>query len=113
MKGLWIFLLLGCCLFVAYVAHMTPAKRVHSRILLAAMLGILVIAIDRDDWTFSFMFWAALTIFWTGGVILAASEMFGRLPGWLRGSLFKVNSPKSVSQQETVVVPTRDPPLAP
>jgi hypothetical protein len=113
MNALGIFLFLGCCLFVAYLAHRTPAKRVHSRILLAAMLGILVIAIDRDDWTFSFMFWAALTICWTAGVILAASEMFGRLLGWLRESLFKVDSPKSVSPQETVVVPTRNPPLAP
>jgi hypothetical protein len=39
--------------------------------------------------------------------------MFGRLLGWLRESLFKVDSPKSVSPQETVVVPTRNPPLAP
>ena len=43
MKPLGIFLLLECCLFAAYLAHRTPATRFHSRVLLAAMLGILVI----------------------------------------------------------------------
>lgn len=112
MKALGIFLLLECCLMIAYLAYRTPATRFHSRILLAAMLGILLIAIDYDRLSFSFMFWAVLAICWTAGVILAASEMIGRLVDQLRKSLLG-DLRESISKQETAVVPPHNPPLGP
>ena len=59
------------------------------------------------------MFWAVLVICWTAGLILAASEMFGRLVDQLRKFPFKQDWRESTSQQETAVVPSHNPPVAP
>ncbi len=104
MKALGIFLLIECCLFAVYLAHRTPAKRFHSRILLAAMLSILVIALDYDRLSFSFMLWAVLTICWTAGVLLAASEMLGWVVNRpIQARSAGVNSHDPLSQNEKAI----------
>ncbi|MGZ8389998.1 MAG: hypothetical protein ACXWVL_05295 [Rhodoplanes sp.] len=79
MKALGVFLLLECCLFASYLALRTVPTRFHSRVLLAAMVGIVVIAIDRDRLSLPFIFWSAVSVCWIAGIILTASEMLGRL----------------------------------
>ncbi len=79
MKALGVFLLFECCLFAAYLAFRTAPARFHARILLAAMVGIVVIAIDRDRLSLPFIFWSAVSVCWAAGIVLTASEMLGRL----------------------------------
>lgn len=79
MKALGVFLLFECCLFAAYLAFRTAPTRFHARVLLAAMVGIVVIAIDRDHLSLPFVFWSAVSVCWAAGIVLTASEMLGRL----------------------------------
>jgi hypothetical protein len=114
MKALGVFLLIECCLFAAYLAHRTPATRFHSRILLAAMLSILVIALDYDQLSFSFMLWTVLTICWTAGVLLAASEMLGWVVNRpIQDRSAGVNSYNPLSRHEKAIERSRKQLLAP
>ncbi len=79
MKALGVFLLFECCLFAAYLAFRSAPTRFHARVLLAAMVGIVVIALDRERLSLPFMFWSAVSVCWVAGVVLTASEMLGRL----------------------------------